>query len=158
MGKYHQKNHLEFSKTQTVASPKTTKTTRWVGPLSWLWHIQKSYSNISKSKKTALKKKHTKISKIEKNKISSKRIKTKDIKKNIINTFKQLHLRLGQTRKDRIDVRYMTGGLVDHLREKCQTKWVGALLENRKYLLYMKIIYIYIIISNIIYKRHQKTI
>jgi len=75
-----------------------------------------------KIKKNALKKSTPKYQKLKKPKYHPKRIKTKDIKKNIINTFKQLHLRLGQTRKDRIDVRYMTGGLVDHLREKCQTK------------------------------------
>ena len=80
---------------------------------------------------------------MKKSKYHPKRDKNKRYQKNIINTFKQLHLRLGQTRKDSIDVRYMTGGLVDHLREKCQSKWVGALLENRKYLLYIRLVYIY---------------
>ena len=129
---------FEFRKTHTI-------TPNPVVPLSWLSHTKKSYSVFQEfipvhfvSAKKYHRRVSSKYQKLKNQKIIKKGGKTMEdrrAKKNI-NTFfiffHSSHLRPGQTRKDRIDVRYMTGGLVDHHAILCFPERPGELVLGAK--------------------------
>ena len=130
---------FEFRKTHTI-------TPNPVVPLSWLSHTKKSYSVFQEfipvhfvSAKKYHRRVSSKYQKLKKSKDHKKRWKNNGRQESqkkhqhfFYFFFHSSHLRHGQTRKDRIDVRYMTGGLVDHHAILCFPERPGELVLGAK--------------------------